>query len=247
MMAWFFNRLFGRFRSYEKAVIDSLSANLSKPAQAILRGQLERVNKIQRHADGKEVNLYCMQGGKAFLAETFRFPNGSPELLLATVAVKSPEFTKPLRAEVWMSNGRVFSIIFNRAPNGINGDVDVSEVKICADPMELCTDAAVNLDKRERLLEKINSKLPEEYLELVQNDVGSVINGWRIYGVSEMRKIVQSDCNYYLLAEKENRGAIGVVEENDGGQLYYLDYEDDVPLKIEGSLRSFIENREVTE
>jgi hypothetical protein len=167
------------------------------------------VNKVQRHADDREVNLYCMNRGKAFLDESLRFPNRSPEMLLATTSVKSFGLKRPLRAEIWMSNGRVFSIVFNKSPRDIGDDAEVSDLKVLADPMKLCIDCSLTAEERDRLIAALDAKLPDEYVALVADSGTTVINGWQIYDNPKVRKIVQADGNYYLVAGNWRFGRFG--------------------------------------
>ena len=233
--------LFTQYRSYEQAILDALIENSPESSRGILKSQLDRVSKIQRHAGGREVNLYCMKGGAAFLDESLRFPNSKPELLLAKAAIESPCLREALRAEVWMANGRIFSLMFNRSPNGIGKDFKVNHFEILSDPMKQFVEGEETIKDREKILEKINASLPEEYITMIEIKHDHSINGWQLYDIPNIRKIAFPDKNYYLLAEKEGRGAIAVAESNLSGELFYLDYEDDGPEKIRVPLCDFIE------
>jgi hypothetical protein len=86
--------------------------------------------------------------------------------------------------------------------------------------------------------------VPAEYLDLVSRSQEMTINGWRIHDLEHVRKMVQPDQNYYLLAEKDGCGAIAVTEEGESGEIFYLDYEDEKALKIKTSLREFLQQEQ---
>jgi hypothetical protein len=107
--------LFGRSRltPLESRVITAVSVKLQSAARQLFDAQINQINRIQRHPSGKEANFYTMRRGKPCLEERFLFPFRS-EALLATVHLNLGEAgRKPLRAELWLVNGRVFSVEFN--------------------------------------------------------------------------------------------------------------------------------------
>lgn len=236
--------LFGhsKLSSLESQVLDAVSAELSPSGREVFNKQLKLVNLIQRHGDGKEVNLYVMRRGKPFIEKRLLFPLMS-EAQLATVEFLAIEGKKTFKADVWLANGRVFSIEFNKPPQEIlEQGASVANVKLLRDPMSVASEATSS-DARTHndALAAIQSKLPDQYLQLVDNGKGVSINEWAVCAVQDVRKISQRDANYYLLAEKEDMGAVGVKEGDFSGQLYYLDYADDRGEKITVSLRKFLE------
>ena len=238
------SKLFSRSRltSLENQVLAAVSAKLPPTAREIFGHQLDLVNLIQRHADGKEVNLYAMKGGKAFIEERFRFPLKS-ETQLASIEMAAKGVQKPVKAEVWLANGRVFSIEFNQAPrNIIDQSANITKVEILLDPMiPTSGEQIIDTKRREEILASIQSKLPDDYLQWISEGKGISFNEWTVYGVPKIRKIPQRDGNYYLLAEKEGMGAVGVKEDETSGQLYYLDYGDDRGEKISVGFKEFLE------
>jgi hypothetical protein len=237
--------LFGRSKLslVEGQVLGAVAAELSPAAREIFNQQRDLVNLIQRHADGKEVNLYVMRRGKPFVEEQFLFPLRVTETELATVEMIEADEQKSLRAAVWLVEGRVFSIAFNKPPprNGEKG-VEIKRVKILCDPMvPESKGTASDAQRREKILETVQAKLPDEYLQLVGEGKGVSINEWTVYAVQDIRKIPQRDGNYCLLAEKQDLGALGVKEDESSGQLYYLDYGEDHGEKITVGFRTFLE------
>lgn len=235
-----FNR--SRLTTAEKQVLTAVSAKLTPTAGRLFNEQLDQVNLIQRQADGKEVNLYAMRQGKPFIEDRFLFPLRS-EAQLATVEMDASNGQKAFRAEVWLANGHVFSIGFNKPPQKfLEQGVNVTKVEILRDPMMPESDEdVVDAKRREEVLKAIQSKLPAEYLQWVGEGMEVSFNKWTIYGLPKIRKIPQRDGNYYLLAEREGMGAVGVKEDETTGQLYYLDYGDDRGEKISVGLKPFLE------
>ena len=243
------SKLFGRseLSTLESHVLTAVSAELPPAARDIFNKQRDSINLIQRHADGKEVNLYAMQRGKPYFDEQSLFPLRTIETQLATVEMVAGGGQKSLRAEVWLVKGWVFSICFNRPPKGfLQSSESVINTKILCDPMKQASEQIVsNGPGGEEALKTIRSTLPDEYLRLVRGNEGILINGWSVCEVQDIRKVLQRDGNYYLLAEKKDMGGVAVKEDESSGQLYYLDYGDDRAEKITVNLRTFFEEFDV--
>jgi len=230
--------LFGRpkLRPIENHVLAAISVRLSLPARNIFNKQIEIVNAVQRQAQGKLVDLYATRWGKPADQEQFLFP------LRRHLQLGSVEMIGG-RAEIWLVRGWVFSIHFNKPPKSIlEHGVKIEKVTILHDPMVAeSVDGISEAKRREEVLMTIHSKLPDEYLTLVGEGKGITVNDWTVFGIQDIRKIVQEDGNYDLLAEREGMGVIGVREDEMSGQLYYLDYTDDRGEKISVGLKQFME------
>src|SRR5947209_1421714 len=111
--------LFGhrnRFYPFEVSVIEAIKSRLDVLAATRLQNQVDRVNKIQRLTEGKEVDLYTMANGKPSFDDSLPFPEADGEALLATVRLVHPEGAAMLKAEVWLANGYLFSFLFDKSP-----------------------------------------------------------------------------------------------------------------------------------
>ncbi|MBF0526405.1 MAG: hypothetical protein HQK56_15075 [Deltaproteobacteria bacterium] len=131
------------FYKFERKVIDEVALYLPSDAGKLLLYQIDRINKIQRLSDGKEVNLYCIRHGRAAFDESLRFPDKKGELLLASAKLVHPGKRSKLKAEVWVANGRIFSIVFDKVPQkffaGLNLDtlnVEIVDVQVWFNPMQ---------------------------------------------------------------------------------------------------------------
>lgn len=123
---------------FERSILDDVISHMGSQSGARLRLQIEAVNKIQRLCDGREVNLYQMQNGKAAFDKSLCFPNAPDEVLLASVSLKSPSGPTMLIAKVWVVQGRLFSLEFNKSPKqffaGMNmkdAQPEIVDVEIC--------------------------------------------------------------------------------------------------------------------
>ena len=117
MISRFFSKLLGQadgLLPLEKAIVDAVAASLGNPAGQQLMQQLAVMNKVQRLADGKEVNLYQMRAGKAAFDPALLFKGVPEEMLLATVKLAGQQ--APLKVKVWVIKGRLFSLTFGKPP-----------------------------------------------------------------------------------------------------------------------------------
>lgn len=145
MMAGLLDFLVGgraEFYPFETRIIEEVKSRLDNDGASRLQRQVEVINKIQRLTDGKEVNLYQMRHGKPAFDDSLRFPGATDEALLASVSLTGPDKRTKLKAEVWLANGRLFSLVFNKPPKqffaGANlksVQPEIATVKIWFDPM----------------------------------------------------------------------------------------------------------------
>jgi hypothetical protein len=221
----------------EQEVLGALSAELPPAAREILAKQRDAINLVQRHAGGKEVNLYAMRRGRPCYEEHLLFPLQLEEAKLATLEIASSTGKTPLRAEVWLVKGWVFSIQFSKAPQeGLQAGARVLSVKVLRDPMMAVADVHQSPNPDE-----LRTKLPDQYLGLVPEGHNVSIKDWVVYSLSNIRSVAQRDGNYYLVAEKVDMGAVALKEDDVSGQLYYLDYGDDHGERITVPLREFLD------
>ena len=130
------NKFISPLRQYESALIDALAEKLNSEASSLLLEQIKRVNYIQRHDDQKEVNLYCIKYGKPFFHKKFRFPLKQSEIKLASIIFEVTAISKTFHADVWLVNGYLFSIEFNRCPKKIkNNNIEIKKIIIAINPM----------------------------------------------------------------------------------------------------------------
>lgn len=238
-----------KLRSYERATLDAWRGRLSADGRTLLDAQLKHLVSYQRQAGAKELVFFTLDKRPyPGVPQEFLFPCRLGSCSVARVhlaGVDGSGMRHRLKADVDLHKGRLISIGFNQPPaKKLRHDVEVTKVEILRDPMIPAFDETTSdAQRRKDTLAIIQSKLPDEYLKLVSDGRGVSVNDWAICAVQDIRKIPQRDGNYYLLADKEGMGAIGVREDEFSGQLYYLDYGADLGERITVSLRKFIEEK----
>ncbi len=236
-----------QLRPYEKACIDAWRTLLTAEGLALFDQQLKRLSFLQRQANGKLLCFYDANDESAqHWQDDLLFPCRLPEASAARITLRSAsgKNASSIKADIILCRGRFFGLEFSKPPAFLTDGFEFVKSDELLDPMSQLSENGRGELKGDRLDAAIDAKLPDEYLALVADEGSAVINGWQIYDIPQVRKMMQPEKNYYLVAEKEGRGAIGVAEEDQSGQLYYLDYEDDVPVKIQPSLRIFCESEQ---
>lgn len=130
------------FYPFENRILQEVQSRLGDESRTQFERQIRVINKVQRLADGKEVNLYQMRQGKPAFDDSLRFPSAADEELLATVTLSVANSGGKLKAEVWLAKGRLFSLAFNKPPKqffaGSNlkaVQAEITDVRIWFDPM----------------------------------------------------------------------------------------------------------------
>lgn len=234
-------------RQYEKAVLDAWRECLPAEGNALLAAQLKHLVSYQRQAGGKLLGFFTInkQPYPSVPAEVL-FPCilGSCTIARVHLVGSDQKGTRnTLKAEIHLHKGRLISIEFNHPPaKKLPHEVEGMKVEILRDPMIPASEETISeAQRREEVLKTLHSILPDEYFLLVEETKGGLINEWDIRAVQDVWKHLGRDGNYYLLADKEGMGAVGVKEDDFSGQLYYLDQDDNQGEKITVGLRTFFE------
>lgn len=141
MISRFIEFIFGRSDLYpfETFVLESVISRIGGNTGSRLEQQLEHINHVQRHNEGREVNLYRLINGKVAFDAQLLFANAPDEQCIARVAINYSSVDikqDELIAEVWMAGGRIFSLEFNMSPNkffsGVSIDSSHLEVRYIA-------------------------------------------------------------------------------------------------------------------
>jgi hypothetical protein len=118
-----------RLYPFEARVIEAVKSRLGSDAATRLQAQIDSVNKVQRLTDGKEVNLYRIAHGKPAFDDSLRFPQGEEEALLGTAHLAHSGSPGTLKAEAWLANGRLFSLVFDKPPKRFFAGYALDEVR----------------------------------------------------------------------------------------------------------------------
>ena len=79
--------------------------------------------------------------------------------------------------------------------------------------------------------QKINSKLPDDYVKIITQTEGAEFEDFRIYGISEIQRTGLDDADYFHLVEFDD-GIIAIKEYDKNGELYYCHYSDGLIDKL---------------
>ena len=264
-----FNRFFPPLNPLEQKLLQAVGDKLDPETQAIWRRQLEQINYVRRWARGKEVSLYALKRGKQNFDPTDLFP-ADQAVMLASAFFEAERSEKQFRADFYLVQGRIFSMEFNESPREVRKtSLKVHEVRMHSDPMapveEIESHPLENnrlegwvakwvehhraeklrtplpRDKRDGILGRMDGVLPTDYLELVGQTEGLTIDGCVVFGVSEIRSVVDPDRNYYMLADLEGQGALTVAREDPSGVICFLSYEGDWPVEMGFSFREAVD------
>ena len=236
-----FKKLFHRrrFTPLEEKILNAVAQALPPEARERFEAQVAEIVHVQR-LRSKEIDLYP---GKHGMPKELLFPHGPEEKLLALVHIRVPERQEKVRAEVWVVGRRIFSIELNKSiPKGAGENAQVEKVELIYNPMKPEeVEALSDQEKQKQILDRIYSKLPEEYFEIIGKEKEITVNDWKVYGIEKIRKACLDDANYYILAEKEDLGVVGVKEDEYTGTLYFLCYDDKKGQRIIIPLKEFLE------
>jgi hypothetical protein len=196
------------------------------------------------------------------------FPMRDDEVCVARILFhpQTPERETELKADVVLHKGRLSSVEFSRPPaKSLRIDPAVARLEMFADPMKpyrgrrdpvslrdltgWVRDWAIqrkarNLrrplspSEREPQLACVDADLPPDYLDIVAQTEGMELPGAVIRGLSELRRIVLPEANYYILAEIEARGELGVPQAARQPRIAYIDGEDHEVRDVGPSLRA---------
>ncbi|MBK7784958.1 MAG: hypothetical protein IPJ57_10735 [Gemmatimonadetes bacterium] len=271
-----FQRVMSRFRAgldpLEEFILSAVIRALDRDDAQTLKLQLGQVNLIQRHASGKEVNMYRMERGRPAWPLDVLFANRAEEARLATVAFRAKGKGQRYVAHLWLVRGAVFSLEFEARPKTVGvedllvEDVEVEPAigsaayapgpqpcgvlpgawgRLCADfgPCE-CT------PPQESALviatcERLRIALPGDYRELIASTDGLVCEQFSVVGVGQLSLTVGPRTNDVVLAHIPTRGVIAVAQDGDG-VLSLFPFEEDGPrhlgLELSSAIRATLDS-----
>jgi hypothetical protein len=120
-MSKWINRMLGRsalLQPIERIVLDGVSRSLADPWSLTMERQVSEIRRVVRSESGREVSLYAATEEHDPSINRPRFPDHREEFRIATVRLSQDSSESELVADVWVANGRVFSIVFDQ-PNDV--------------------------------------------------------------------------------------------------------------------------------
>lgn len=91
------------------------------------------------------------------------------------------------------------------------------------------------------LLQDYEVSFPQDYLELLKQCEGLMVNNVSILGLSQSYEVVLPHWKYLTLAEIANEGILGLREQSDLGCIYFLGYEASNAVEVSKSFREAVE------
>jgi hypothetical protein len=227
----------------ERLVLNKVSSNLPLPAREVFDVQVSSINHVVRHPCGRETNFFILKHGHPCLDERFRFTNRE-EFVLGTVQTSSRNGNLDVRAEVSIVEGLIFSIAFDKKPDAafLNSEDIVCDVAIHCVPGVASSEVPIASGKTVTYV--VNSRLPKEYIDLLLSGSVAPINGWVIVKGSRIRKLVHEAGNFYVIAERDQVGALAVREGEDTGAVYFMNLADGRIERTSGGIISFIQGKQ---
>jgi len=103
-----------RLDDYELAIIEAVAHALPPMDADKLLRRAAAVNRVQRLLGGQDTTLYQMRGGRPVFPEETAILHQPGSIRFARVEVRSPEPTSRLRATLFLHDGNLTSLEFDR-------------------------------------------------------------------------------------------------------------------------------------
>jgi hypothetical protein len=119
------------FTDYERAVLEAVARELSGPLRARLARRIAAIKKVQRHDGGREVLAYQKMKGTIVFPDETRLTDENGSVMLASFAVRARSPMSALGGKVWVYNGNLASIDFNKPTEHAEvADIERIDVKV---------------------------------------------------------------------------------------------------------------------
>lgn len=76
-------------------------------------------------------------------------------------------------------------------------------------------------ENRRALIGSLSARLPQDYLDLVATSEGAKLGAWRVLGLRDVWRMTQEERTYFVLAESDGAGWVGVAQGYDSGEIYW--------------------------
>ncbi len=253
MLGKILSSIIPKFKPLEEALIKELLDNvLITDTKAKLKSQIEGINHVQRLSDGKEVDLYCMRGGKPYRDDSQRVVAPTVEFKFASISFKPSNTNEKLKVDFWLVEGMLFSLTFSKSPKPYlsNAVIFVEEVKFYNRDNNIRMGDVNFLGILKEWSNKYNVRgikppltessiksfvfnqainFPAGYLDLIGKTDGCDVNAWHVLGLMEIRQIVLEDKNYWIIAEADNIGVLAIIDSKQSDNIYFLDFDGSEP------------------
>lgn len=240
-----------RPRPHEQACLEAFKSKLSERGVGILEKQLARLNLIERSPDARIVAFHdTRRDRRAPWPDGESFAIGPCTVAVARVTLRPTHVIENdlVKAEIECHNNRFFSIEFHEPPKHLVRGAHVVAVELLLDPMRSgpvetqplsLTDVSgsigeflrsndardlrhpLSADDRRKLARTLAARIPDDYQALVGVTEGAAISDWRIHGLRDVWRQINPEGTYYVLAESERAGWVGLAQGDDSGELFW--------------------------
>lgn len=204
------------FKPLEEALLEHLCLSVQDTElRAKLTKQIQAVNKVQRHGENREINLYGS-------ASECGIEHPSPEHQLASVVFDAGG--KRFKAKMWLVSGRLFQIQVSPSPTDVLGDarpnilsidvypprpIETAEMQPISGPLAELADRyrisdlrpPLGPDERAALLDRLDAPLPPDFLDLTQQADGFSVGDIEVSGLRSVRTVPSGAQTLIVLAE----------------------------------------------
>lgn len=245
--------LYGRSatpNSYEVACLAAFRGLLPRRGAELVTVQLDALGYRQRMAGGRLLVFFGNGGDvetRLSEAELFPLRGDSIPAMRCWLAAEGDPPAADLQLELVLHHGRVFSIESSRDLPSSEAVVSTKSCLLLCDPMAPDTaEYPLSGEKVAATRASIDARLPDSYLGLVGNGPGGPHNGWRVYGLADVAKVVQPSATYYVLADRDERSLV-VRAGDTTGEIMLVSSHDDDPLPAGHDLLSLLRDDRQTE
>lgn len=253
-----------KLRPYEEDCIRHWYDTLEEEAKKLLSKQLAYFDMYSRQSKCKLVLFEKMNDRSCrLMPQEYLFPFKAATVVCRMKLYVQNECNSEYIAEISTYDGRLFSIDFDSPPVIGNNKYRIENVVIVYDllkdykPKDSAASTLAFKDYLGKMhfdeeapadewckgvLDKLDIEVPSDYLAFVSQSSYFEFADCEIYQPDKIEKIVTPNENVYLLARIYEKGAIGVLKENDEFKLSYFDNELDGPYFFHDSFLNTIIN-----
>lgn len=248
--------IFHKFYPLEKSILATITERSPENIKPLLLARIKEINLVQRHMDFKEINLYAMKGKKVVKNHSIHMPIDIEEYKYATLTMQIDN--EIFKVDAWVVSGDLFSLTFNRSPKKYMKRLDIIMLDVrvnCPVPPIKTSPKTVGSisNKQSRdispyheppltkealdfYLYQMETKLPDDYLNILSKYNGIVMGNWIVLGIDKVRHVVLQNGCYYVLAESADNKYLIVEDRKQDGKLFFTSHDSDDIVDMGNSL-----------
>jgi len=79
---------------------------------------------------------------------------------------------------------------------------------------------------RKEIIKKLSTCFPDDYLELVEQTEGVIVNDWSIMGLSQIYEVTIKGDDFLLIADKRGEACLLLKSQSSDGEIYFQNYNE---------------------